>query len=196
MATGTTTNKCKCCKYTCNACPGGTKKLPPSFTVTLSGVAFATYGYDVLNKTWTVAYDATIAKWIYQTSNPPFAVPYDWIFSSSGAGSYSGYEFGDPTGVDSGDIVTINCYTDSVGVKKLRLFAGVFDSEPVGIPPFVSYWRRCRWVVYEFAIDGTNTCSPLFIQQTSSVNLLYNDANPGFGPVQISTQSPTLTIAP
>jgi len=195
MATGTTTNKCRCCKYTCNACPGGVKKLPPSFDVTLSGIAAGAYGYNVLNKTWTVTYDATIAKWIYQTSNPPFVVPYDWVFSTA-TGNYSGYEAGDPTGVDAGDIVTVVCFTDPFGIKKLRLFAGVFDSEPVGLLPPIIYWRRCRWVVYEFQISSPNTCSPLFIQQTSAVDLNYNNAYPAFGPIQISTQSPTLTISP
>lgn len=191
-----TTNKCKCCKYTCNACPGGTKKLPPSFDVTLSGIAAGAYGYNVLNKTWTVTYDPVIAKWIFQTSNPPFMVPYNWIFGDA-PGVYSGYSSGDPTGVDAGDLVTIYCFRDGLGFNKLRLFAGVFDSEPIGlIPPFIAYWRRCRWTIYEFVIDGTNTCSPLFIQQTSSVDLFYNNAWPGFGPTQISTQSPTLTISP
>lgn len=197
MATGTTSGKCRCCKYTCNACPGGVNKLPPSFTVTLSGIAAGSYGYNVLNKTWTVTYDAAIAIWIYQTSNPPFLVPYNYGFSGGG-GSYGAYgTVLNPT-TDKGDLVTVYCHTDITGtIKKLTLFAGVFDNDQVGFtPPFISYYRSCRWVIYDFVISSPNTCSPLFIQQTTSAQLNYNDAWPGFGPIQISTQSPTLTISP
>lgn len=196
MATGTTTNKCKCCKYTCNACPGGTKKLPPSFTVSISGITPTLYQHEVLNSSWIVTYDATLGIWIYQTSNPPFEVPYNYgFYGGSGYGSYGSVL--NPT-TDKGDLVVAYCYADITGsIKKLRLFAGVFDSNRYGlIPPFVSYYRSCRWVIYEFAIDSPNTCSPLFIQQTTPNDLYYNDASSSFGPPIADTQSPTLTISP
>lgn len=191
---------CTCCTLpVCRACPTGTV-LPSSFHVALSGVSAGAYGWGVLNSTWFVTWDFIISKWIFQTTNPPFLVGYDYAFNGSsfpiGTELVYAYPYAGPFD-DKGDLVTVQCAL-SGATYHLLVGINVFDMDAVGTPPFgPNYWRSARWIYFDFAISPpSDTCNPLFIEKTITTTSGYRNGWGGFGPNITSLQTPTLTIYP